>query len=66
MAVGGNFAAATPDSAVTEAALREVPLTVHVSTKLNRSHVLPGKRSLILPCLGPHRARRAGAAASRS
>lgn len=52
MAVGGNFAAATPDSAVTEAALREVPLTVHVSTKLNRSHVLPGKRSLVLPCLG--------------
>lgn len=52
MAVGGNFAAATPDSAVTEAALRDVPLTVHVSTKLNRSHVLPGKRSLILPCLG--------------
>lgn len=52
MAVGGNFAAATPDSAVTEAALREVPLTVHVSTKLNRSHVLPGRRSLVLPCLG--------------
>ncbi|PUB32212.1 molybdopterin-dependent oxidoreductase alpha subunit [Promicromonospora sp. AC04] len=52
MAVGGNFAAATPDSAVTEAALGEVPLTVHVSTKLNRSHVLPGKRSLVLPCLG--------------
>jgi molybdopterin-dependent oxidoreductase alpha subunit len=52
MAVGGNFAAATPDSAVTEAALRQVPLTVHVSTKLNRSHVLPGERSLILPCLG--------------
>ncbi|MFD2025941.1 FdhF/YdeP family oxidoreductase [Promicromonospora aerolata] len=52
MAVGGNFAAATPDTAVTEAALQEVPLTVHVSTKLNRSHVLPGKRSLVLPCLG--------------
>lgn len=52
MAVGGNFAAATPDSSVTEAALREVPLTVHVSTKLNRSHVLPGRRSLVLPCLG--------------
>jgi molybdopterin-dependent oxidoreductase alpha subunit len=52
MAMGGNFAAATPDSAVTEAALREVPLTVHVSTKLNRSHVLPGRRSLVLPCLG--------------
>jgi molybdopterin-dependent oxidoreductase alpha subunit len=52
MAVGGNFAAATPDSDVTAAALRSVPLTVHVSTKLNRSHVVPGRRSLILPCLG--------------
>ncbi|AYY14299.1 hypothetical protein EF847_17940 [Actinobacteria bacterium YIM 96077] len=52
MAVGGNFAAATPDSERTAAALRSVPLTVHVSTKLNRSHVVPGRRSLILPCLG--------------
>jgi molybdopterin-dependent oxidoreductase alpha subunit len=52
VAVGGNFAAATPDSDVTAAALRSVPLTVHVSTKLNRSHAVPGERSLILPCLG--------------
>ncbi|NED98094.1 FdhF/YdeP family oxidoreductase [Phytoactinopolyspora alkaliphila] len=52
MAMGGNFAAATPDSDRTAAALRTIPLTVHVSTKLNRSHVLPGHRSLILPCLG--------------
>ncbi|GAB3167926.1 FdhF/YdeP family oxidoreductase [Myceligenerans halotolerans] len=52
MTMGGNFAAATPDSALTEEALRRVPLTVHVSTKLNRSHVVPGRRSLILPCLG--------------
>ncbi|HEX5596131.1 MAG TPA: FdhF/YdeP family oxidoreductase [Micromonosporaceae bacterium] len=52
MALGGNFAAATPDTAVTEAALRRCPLTVHVSTKLNRSHVVPGETSLILPCLG--------------
>ena len=52
MAVGGNFAAATPDSAVTADALRSVPLAVHVSTKLNRTHVVPGRRSLILPCLG--------------
>jgi molybdopterin-dependent oxidoreductase alpha subunit len=52
MAMGGNFAAATPDSERTAAALRSVPLTVHVSTKLNRSHVVPGRRSLILPCLG--------------
>ncbi|MDQ7907090.1 FdhF/YdeP family oxidoreductase [Phytohabitans sp. ZYX-F-186] len=52
MALGGNFAAATPDTAVTEAALRSCALTVHVSTKLNRSHVVPGTTSLILPCLG--------------
>lgn len=52
MAMGGNFAAATPDTAATIEALRSVPLTVHVSTKLNRSHVVPGERSLILPCLG--------------
>lgn len=52
MALGGNFAAATPDTAVTEAGLRSCALTVHVSTKLNRSHVVPGETSLILPCLG--------------
>jgi len=52
MALGGNFAAATPDTAVTEAGLRSCALTVHVSTKLNRSHVVPGATSLILPCLG--------------
>jgi len=52
MALGGNFAAATPDSDATAQALRSVPLTVHVSTKLNRSHALPGHRSIILPCLG--------------
>ncbi|MFC7479489.1 FdhF/YdeP family oxidoreductase [Luedemannella flava] len=52
LALGGNFAAATPDTAITEAALRSVDLTVHVSTKLNRSHVVPGAVSLILPCLG--------------
>src|SRR6185312_10088834 len=50
--LGGNFAAATPDTAVCEAALRSCALTVHISTKLNRSHVLPGEVSLILPCLG--------------
>ncbi|HEX6871319.1 MAG TPA: FdhF/YdeP family oxidoreductase [Micromonosporaceae bacterium] len=52
LALGGNFAAATPDTAVTEAALRGCQLTVHIATKLNRSQVLPGKESLILPCLG--------------
>jgi len=52
MALGGNFAAASPDTAVTEAALASCELTVHVSTKLNRSHAVPGATSLILPCLG--------------
>jgi molybdopterin-dependent oxidoreductase alpha subunit len=52
MALGGNFAAATPDTEVTEAALRSADLTVQVSTKLNRSHVVPGRAALILPCLG--------------
>jgi molybdopterin-dependent oxidoreductase alpha subunit len=52
IAVGGNFASATPDTAVTEAALRSCSLTVHVSTKLNRSHVVPGRTALVLPTLG--------------
>jgi len=51
-ALGGNFAAASPDTAVTAAALAACELTVHVSTKLNRSHTVPGATSLILPCLG--------------
>ncbi|HKS47701.1 MAG TPA: FdhF/YdeP family oxidoreductase [Amycolatopsis sp.] len=50
--MGGNFAAATPDSALTERALASCELTVHVSTKLNRSHVVHGKTALILPTLG--------------
>lgn len=50
--MGGNFAAATPDTEFTEAALARCALTVHVSTKLNRTHLCPGKESLILPCLG--------------
>ncbi len=51
-ALGGNFASATPDTAVTEAALANCKLTVHVATKLNRSHVCHGRESLLLPCLG--------------
>ena len=51
-ALGGNFAAATPDSEVTAAALARCALTVHISTKLNRSHLLTGREALILPCLG--------------
>jgi molybdopterin-dependent oxidoreductase alpha subunit len=50
--MGGNFAAATPDTKVTEAALRNAALTVQISTKLNRSHVVCGETALILPVLG--------------
>ncbi|WP_225727001.1 MULTISPECIES: FdhF/YdeP family oxidoreductase [unclassified Nocardia] len=50
--MGGNFVSATPDTEVTEAALRGCELTVQVSTKLNRSHVVHGKTALILPTLG--------------
>ena len=50
--LGGNFAAATPDTYETWKALQRCDLTVHVATKLNRSHVVHGKEALILPCLG--------------
>ncbi|MEE9243705.1 MAG: FdhF/YdeP family oxidoreductase, partial [Mycobacterium sp.] len=52
MAMGGNFASASPDTAVTEAALRHCSLTVQVSTKLNRSHLIHGRTAIILPALG--------------
>ncbi|MFE9040299.1 FdhF/YdeP family oxidoreductase [Streptomyces sp. NPDC007818] len=50
--MGGNFALAAPDTPVTYEALRNCELTVQVSTKLNRSHVMHGRAALILPCLG--------------
>lgn len=50
--MGGNFAVAAPDTAYTASGLRNCELTVHVSTKLNRSHLVHGKAALILPCLG--------------
>ncbi|GAA1963121.1 FdhF/YdeP family oxidoreductase [Microbacterium deminutum] len=52
MGMGGNFVSATPDTVVVEAALRSTDLTVQVSTKLNRSHVVTGRRAIILPTLG--------------
>ncbi|MEU1591500.1 FdhF/YdeP family oxidoreductase [Streptomyces sp. NPDC005708] len=51
-AMGGNFVSASPDTDVTEAAMRRARLTVHVSTKLNRSHTVTGARALVLPTLG--------------
>jgi molybdopterin-dependent oxidoreductase alpha subunit len=52
LGMGGNFAAAIPDFHRTQAALRKLDLTVLVSTKLNRSHLIHGREALILPCLG--------------
>ncbi len=51
-ALGGNFLSATPDTEFTADALRRCALTAHVSTKLNRSHLITGRTALILPCLG--------------
>ena len=51
-ALGGNFLSATPDTEYTAAALQRCRLTAHVSTKLNRAHLITGKQALILPCLG--------------
>jgi molybdopterin-dependent oxidoreductase alpha subunit len=50
--LGGNFVVAVPDWTRTQAAMRRLDLTVQVSTKLNRSHLVHGKQALILPCLG--------------
>ncbi|MEU1289303.1 FdhF/YdeP family oxidoreductase [Kitasatospora sp. NPDC005856] len=50
--MGGNFALAAPDSPYTYQALESCELTVQVSTKLNRSHLVHGRAALILPCLG--------------
>ncbi|RZI76861.1 MAG: FdhF/YdeP family oxidoreductase [Pseudomonas sp.] len=50
--LGGNFLRAVPDTDRMETAWRDLTLTVHVATKLNRSHLVPGKTSYLLPCLG--------------
>ncbi|MFW2480289.1 MAG: FdhF/YdeP family oxidoreductase [Lentimonas sp.] len=50
--LGGNFLSASPDTHYTAAAMRRCELTAHISTKLNRGHLITGKRALILPCLG--------------
>ena len=51
-AMGGNFLSATPDTEYTAKALQNCNLTVQVSTKLNRSHAITGKKAIILPCIG--------------
>jgi molybdopterin-dependent oxidoreductase alpha subunit len=52
IAMGGNFLSATPDTLYTAEAMRNCKLTVQISTKLNRSHLIHGQEALILPCLG--------------
>jgi molybdopterin-dependent oxidoreductase alpha subunit len=52
LGVAGNFVRATPDSELTEKAMRQCRLTAHISTKLNRSHTVCGETALILPTLG--------------
>ncbi|MES2780645.1 MAG: FdhF/YdeP family oxidoreductase [Bacteroidota bacterium] len=52
IAMGGNFLSATPDTTFTAQALRNCKLTVHISTKLNRSHLITGEEALILPTYG--------------
>jgi molybdopterin-dependent oxidoreductase alpha subunit len=49
--LGGNFVAAVPDKPIAEAAMRRLRLTVGISTKLNRGHLIHGEQALILPCL---------------
>ncbi len=50
--LGGNFVRATPDTNLTERALAAAQLTVQISTKLNRSHVVCGDTAIILPAMG--------------
>ena len=52
VALGGNFLSAAPDTEFTAAALKKCALTVQISTKLNRSHLITGTEALLLPCLG--------------
>lgn len=50
--MGGNFLSAAPDTNFTSEAFHKCDLTVHISTKLNRSHLTHGKTALILPSMG--------------
>jgi molybdopterin-dependent oxidoreductase alpha subunit len=57
--LGGNFVAASPDTPVISEAFRKLSLTVSIATKLNRTHLVHGNKSLILPCLARSEADRA-------
>jgi molybdopterin-dependent oxidoreductase alpha subunit len=52
VSLGGNFVRAIPERAIMEKAWRKLQLSVQIATKLNRSHLLPGQVTYLLPCLG--------------
>ncbi|HEX2079051.1 MAG TPA: FdhF/YdeP family oxidoreductase [Longimicrobium sp.] len=52
MSIGGNFLSASPDTALVAEGLKSIDLAVHVTTKLNRTHVTAGREVMIWPCLG--------------
>ncbi|MEO8214630.1 MAG: FdhF/YdeP family oxidoreductase, partial [Myxococcales bacterium] len=52
VAMGGNFLSASPDTHYTSEAMTRCALTVQISTKLNRNHLITGQQALLLPCLG--------------
>ncbi|MCC8368257.1 FdhF/YdeP family oxidoreductase [Xenorhabdus sp. PB61.4] len=52
LCLGGNFAVALPDPELSFSAMKKLDLSVHIGTKLNRSHLLVAKETFILPCLG--------------
>ena len=52
LGLGGNFVMASPDTNFTSSAIKNCSLTVQISTKLNRSHLVTGEQALIFPCLG--------------
>ena len=52
ISLGGNFIRAVPETEALEAAWRQMPVTVSIATKLNRTHVIHGKQAYLLPCLG--------------
>jgi molybdopterin-dependent oxidoreductase alpha subunit len=51
LGVGGNLLAAAPEPERVAEALARCRLTVHVATRLNRSHLITGEIALLLPCL---------------
>jgi molybdopterin-dependent oxidoreductase alpha subunit len=52
VSLGGNFLRAVPERSLMEPAWAKLRLSVQIATKLNRSHIVPGETTYLLPCLG--------------